>query len=638
MTRKLPFAAVAAASLLLAACGPKESGTITLTLERYDCRQADALENADRIEVTVRGPGMEELSASGDVDAGTLSLPEIPAGADREVTVKGTSAGGTVLAIGHSGKFTVKADEDLAVPVPMAVLNRFHPTESPATGECTVQSAPRAGHSAASFGDGRTVLVGGFQLTGSDTVPLFRYLDTVELYDPATGEFRELPPLPSLCGSGTESCARAFAPAMVQKNARGRERLLVIGGEYRDEAGAPLARGELLILDPDPGTDPSTWTWKVVPLQFARRFHTATLLGNGDVLVVGGFGNPATAGDPIPVVEATELIKASSTTDTMAGTSPSSYSVARALHGAAAIGNEVVIAGGVDETGTLPLEVLQFGSAGGSRLSGALSVGVIGPTVAAHGTVRGTSPQAVHETVVAVVGGVTDPEPASFLSDPLGVFDPTQSVPVLGLEGGSFTGQAVTLTDGEPAARAVGERFPNWAPRSFACSARIDDDRLLIAGGLSLTGGVAEGGATAEVLVWVDQSQCVPKTGCEYDSHCGGGAKCVDGSCLLACTEDAECLRGSCVDRVCKSDLANPAHRCTGAGLNGCFAGATCDEVGKFDQSFVGVQGNSRLLENRAWGACSSLSADQILISGGVGSGNTVLGTAELYEIMHAGR
>jgi N-acetylneuraminic acid mutarotase len=63
-------------------------------------------------------------------------------------------------------------------------------------------------------------------------------------------------------------------------------KVLVVGGA--DAASA--ARSEAAVYDPDPAA--KTWT-AIAPLQTARRLHSATLLANGKVLVVGGItGSP----------------------------------------------------------------------------------------------------------------------------------------------------------------------------------------------------------------------------------------------------------------------------------------------------------------------------------------------------------
>jgi WD40 repeat protein len=58
-------------------------------------------------------------------------------------------------------------------------------------------------------------------------------------------------------------------------------RVLVTGGADRESGGAVLSTAELY--------DPATGTWTpVAPMAAARRDHTATVMGNGQVLVTGG--------------------------------------------------------------------------------------------------------------------------------------------------------------------------------------------------------------------------------------------------------------------------------------------------------------------------------------------------------------
>lgn len=614
MTRKLSFAAVGAASLLLAACGSTESGTVTLALQHEDCQGVDVLPNSGQVEVTVTGPGMDDVTGSAEIGKNGLSLGDIPAGKDRQVTVRVT-AGTTLRAVGHSEKFAVKATEDVTVSVPMVGLNRLHPTAT-AANECTMP-ASRAGQSAAAFSDGRALLVGGIQFAAGDTAPT--YLSTVELYEPSTGAFRALPDLPAICGvDGNESCARAFAPGLVQPLTSSKERFLVIGGEYRDAEGHPRARGEILAFDP------ATETWSTIEMKHARRFHTATLLVNNDVrdvVIIGGFGNPADNETEIPVVGSMEVLKKGDFTDTRDITIGS---VPRALHAAIAYGGgTIVVAGGVDGTGVMPTTVLKVvvGNAE-SAYPQQLANGVIGPSLATF----------LNQLVV--VGGVRPLDASYDFTDPLAGF-PQDAGPT----GTGSSGEQVSLVEGTPGLRAA--EFPLAIQRAFACSAPIDRTHVLVAGGIAPNGGVISGESSAEILTWVDESQCVPfsERPCTANTECNHPSTCVDGACLIVCTDDSPCgTKGSCQDGYCKSDLTIAAHRCT-AGDGGCFAGSVCQEAGHLDRSNIGSNSQeSKLLKARAWGSCTRLSDDQILISGGVSEYTETLGEAEIYEIMNAGR
>ncbi len=115
----------------------------------------------------------------------------------------------------------------------------------------------RRAHSATLLGDGKVLVVGGFDNTS---------LASAELYDPATYRFT---------ATGSLGTARNDHTATLLPNGK----VLIAGGQ---SFGAATATAEL--YDPATGTfAPTSGT-----LGTARTFHTATLLADGKVLFVGG--------------------------------------------------------------------------------------------------------------------------------------------------------------------------------------------------------------------------------------------------------------------------------------------------------------------------------------------------------------
>jgi hypothetical protein len=115
--------------------------------------------------------------------------------------------------------------------------------------------------------DGKVLLAGG------DTVThLFNpSVASAELYDPVTGSWTP---------TGSMGTARSGHTATLLRNGK----VLVAGGSNdNDTLSHRLASAELY----DPGT--GTWT-PTHDMTVVRQSHTATLLGDGRVLVVGGFG------------------------------------------------------------------------------------------------------------------------------------------------------------------------------------------------------------------------------------------------------------------------------------------------------------------------------------------------------------
>src|SRR6266481_4872786 len=127
----------------------------------------------------------------------------------------------------------------------------------------------RQQHTATLLQDGRVLVAGGDNLQGS--------LHSAELYDPNTGEW-------SLTGSLHEGRLSHTATLL------GDGRVLVTGGLDYDFPQHLLKSAELY--------DPATGTWtQTGDMVVARAWHTATLLLNGKVLVVGGTGQAIKASE-----------------------------------------------------------------------------------------------------------------------------------------------------------------------------------------------------------------------------------------------------------------------------------------------------------------------------------------------------
>jgi len=137
----------------------------------------------------------------------------------------------------------------------------------------------RSDHTATLLPDGRVLVVGGEPLP-----PPLRMLDSVEAWDPATESSSQ---------DGVLLEGRAGHTATLLPDGG----LLVIGG-VRDDGGdrTPMATAEL--------RDPDTETFQLTgSMALARRAHTATLLPDGRVIVIGGYGGPGQMGDALASAE-----------------------------------------------------------------------------------------------------------------------------------------------------------------------------------------------------------------------------------------------------------------------------------------------------------------------------------------------
>ena len=137
----------------------------------------------------------------------------------------------------------------------------------PSTGTWNVTSpmlAARSRHTATLLSSGRVLVVGGRDQSGAS-------IATAELYDPQSGVWSS---------TGSMATARSYQSATLISDGR----VLVTGGGHGFDAGA-LVEKSAEIYDPNIGT------WHFTDHMANARFgHTATLLPDGRVLIIGGAG------------------------------------------------------------------------------------------------------------------------------------------------------------------------------------------------------------------------------------------------------------------------------------------------------------------------------------------------------------
>jgi len=183
-----------------------------------------------------------------------------------------------------TGTATLLADGRVLLPAgcgkTAAVFDPATGTSTP-TGSLTV---PRGGGTATLLRDGRVLFAGGYNCAPAGLDGIWR---SAELYDPATGTFTPTGPMRK---------PREFQTATLLADGR----VLVAGGYTANE---PPAAGAVIlasvrtvestssILASAEVYDPATGTFsKTGPMTTFRDDHTATLLKDGRVLVVGGGG------------------------------------------------------------------------------------------------------------------------------------------------------------------------------------------------------------------------------------------------------------------------------------------------------------------------------------------------------------
>jgi hypothetical protein len=200
------------------------------------------------------------------------------------------------------------------------------------------------GHTATLLQNGEVLLAGGFVNSvwdyGGSTSS-----NGVGLYDSATGVFS---------GTGNMTANRGDHTATLLANGK----VLIAGGADQDPTGTGLASAEL--YDPSTGTFTQTGSMAV-----GRFLHTATLLQNGKVLIVGGA--LTSASDPVATAE---VYDPSTGIFTVTG----AMATAREQHTATLLPDgSVLIVGGTTSTGATATAEVYDPSTGSFSVTGAMA-------------------------------------------------------------------------------------------------------------------------------------------------------------------------------------------------------------------------------------------------------------------------
>jgi Kelch motif protein len=188
-----------------------------------------------------------------------------------------------------------------------------------ATGSMTVA---RTSHTATLLPNGTALVAGGSRGTAVGGVS---DQASAEIYDPVGGAWT---------ATGSMTISRTYHTATLLPNGT----VLVAGGMGGTAGGAVGIQASAEIYDPLAGT----WT-ATGSMTISRDYHTATLLPNGTVLVVGGEGGYYTPG-----TTSAEIYDPAAGTWTVTG----SMTTARYLHTAALLPNgTVLVAGGFNQIG-----------------------------------------------------------------------------------------------------------------------------------------------------------------------------------------------------------------------------------------------------------------------------------------------
>ena len=205
---------------------------------------------------------------SGSVGTWSFGGPMISAHADHTATLLGD--GRVLIAGGHGGVDEIgpptNPNPNLKnPPVPTAAAEVYNPltAQFASTGPLTLA---RYGHAATRLNDGKVLVSGGLLSNGAPT-------SSAEMFDPQLNTWSD---------AGTMSLPRDHHTSTLLPSGK-----VLVTGIPGGLTGRGLAEAEPLSAEL---FDPATRTWSVTtPLRSPNRNnHTATFIGNGKVLVVGG--------------------------------------------------------------------------------------------------------------------------------------------------------------------------------------------------------------------------------------------------------------------------------------------------------------------------------------------------------------
>lgn len=370
-------------------------------------------------------------------DVGVTPVTPDPQGAWSQAAELGSIRGTTVaLPLAEEGVLVAGGGVG-AIPLDAAEVYDPGADQWRATG--TLGQA-RRGHDGVVLDDGRILVAGGF--AEGDV------LATAEIYDPAADSWSPT------AGMQTPRLGHTLTVL-------GDGRVLAAGGTAPE--GQAGAGGGQTIRPQDSAEvyDPASGTWASAGSMGAARFeHTATLLGDGRVLVAGGLGGD---GEELTALASAELYDPAA--DTFLGTN--AMTDGRANHAAVALsdGRVLVIGGGGGARGDSTLATVEIFAArqGSWEQASALT-----------GARRGATATLLQDGRVLVTGGELVQGGSRRSLDTAEVFDPDADewAPAGTMSCPRSEHAAVLLPDGDVLVVAGDAAFPGQAPAAQSCADR----------------------------------------------------------------------------------------------------------------------------------------------------------------------
>ncbi|MGC4117315.1 MAG: kelch repeat-containing protein [Myxococcales bacterium] len=277
------------------------------TVSKRFCQIADGLECGSDTDCGF-GTAIKENVV--EVSAGKMDFEQLEAGRDLQVQVAGFSGSPSdtdsrILSFGQSGSFKVPQDKAAEQPAAKALVffrqvEKFSPVNLGSDPTVrTMMNEARAGHTATVLDDGRVLITGGFDTTGVSTGNLkkpefWTYKDTVEIFDPATGEITA--DVPVMNKLGVVTTKRAFHTASWKEG----NQVLIAGGEYvevKSGVRSQTLQSNTILFDPTITDDNGVAKggWAPQPSRIMRSRHVAVTEQTGMVLLYGGLSFDGTS-------------------------------------------------------------------------------------------------------------------------------------------------------------------------------------------------------------------------------------------------------------------------------------------------------------------------------------------------------
>ena len=444
--------------LVLAACGSDEPAGPSLTVEVHgpdDSPDADTVGfpiAVDECVGTLRFTSMmgTQIVAQSEFPRSSTSavLPRIPYGDDVWIAVEGISddycavratnpiASGEIVASGATARFQFEEGgevPDLVIAftgIPDRFQGAFRVERNEADNTSTARdlvyelpNTQRAGHTMTELEDGTGwVVIGGAKMSSGEGIAssgITDVVDTIEFYDAYNGQF--LTVWDSADGgcvtSENSECALRLPEGVAFHSATSMldGRILILGGLRISGADALLPTSTAYVFEMTgyaEGTlTPVNYESDVFPSD--RAFHTATRMGDGRVVIIGGIGRtfgpePSFQSDIYQVLPGAELTISDSGAD---------LANVRGLHTATSFDRNdhgIMVVGGRNASGTVGTSEVVYALANDENQR--LGVDVFGEGVSVndlavprygHSAVRYACPGS-DEEFLAVVGGFAE--------------------------------------------------------------------------------------------------------------------------------------------------------------------------------------------------------------------------------------